>query len=278
MTTADRAISEPRQLRVARVIVRDISPAFARCEREDRDVAIDVQLARRQHRAYAQTIEALGIEVVSLPASKEHPDCVFVEDTAVVIDADNVVITRPGAPSRRGEVPVVAACLEGLGCRLHEIPATARLDGGDVLRVDDHLFVGLSGRTNLAGADALRWIAASYGLSLHIVSVRSGLHLKTGCSLADDSTLVYSRQSQLDPASFMDVGLTCVAVDEPMGGNVLYLGGGAVLVSDAAPRTASWLAERGLSTHVLHMSELHKADAALTCPSIRLPARGTWCT
>jgi dimethylargininase len=161
---------------------------------------------------------------------------------------------------------------------LTTLPAPALLDGGDVLRVGRHLFVGLSARTTWLGAQRLANAAQAHGRTTHVVSVPSGLHLKTGCSLADADTLLFARGSGIDPSPFAQVGLQCVPMHEPSGGNVLALGGGHVRVSDAAPATTSLLARRGLKTHVLAMWEMHKADAALTCSSLRLPARGCWCT
>ncbi|MCU0692127.1 MAG: arginine deiminase family protein [Polyangiaceae bacterium] len=265
-------------LHVARVIVRNLSPRFADCEREDRGAVIDLELALTQHRAYVDAIRDVVGVVQELPGLSEHPDCGFVEDTAVVLNAEHVLITCPGAPSRRGEIAAVAQALRSVGTELITLPAPAFLDGGDVLRVGVHLFVGLSARTTSLGAQRLANAAQAHGLTTHVVSVPSGLHLKTGCSLADADTLLYTRGSGIDPSPFAQVGLQCVAMNEPSGGNVLALGGGHVLVSDAAPATADLLTRRGLKVRVLAMSEMHKADAAVTCSSLRLPTRGCWCT
>ena len=263
---------------VARAVVRGLSSNFAHCEREDRGPAIDVAAARVQHRSYVDALRDAVGEVIELPSSPDHPDCVFVEDTAVILDADNAFISRLGALSRRGETTIVADALRQLGMHLTWMTEQARLDGGDVLRVGRHLFVGMSTRTDADGARELADAAAPLGLTTVLVDVPSGLHLKTGCSLADERTLLFATASGLDVSPFERIGLECLGVDELMGGNVLALGGGRVLVSDAAPRTAEQLLRRGADVRVLAMSELHKADAALTCPSLRLPAVGAWCT
>jgi dimethylargininase len=157
-----------------------------------------------------------------------------------------------------------------------EAPAT--LEGGDVLRVADRLFVGLSRRTNERGAAALARVAVTVGVVVETVAVPAGLHLKSVCSLADEHTLVYDTGARLDLAALRRAGLTCVAAPEPRGANVLALGGGRVLVSAAAPRTVALLRARGLSPVVVDVGEMHRADGALTCLSVRIPAPGAWCT
>src|SRR5262245_18226912 len=117
--------------------------------------------------------------------------------------------------------------------------APATLDGGDVLRVGDQLFVGLPARTNRPGPEGLREVAELDGLSTHLVEVRGGLHLKSACSLADARTLVHL-DGAVDPAWFAPCAVETVCVDEPLGANVLAIGR-RVLVSAGAPATAERL-------------------------------------
>ena len=118
---------------------------------------IDPDLALAQHRAYQAALRDAGVRVVELPADPAHPDGVFVEDTAVVLD-EVAVLTSPTPPSRRGELAAVEAALAPFR-RLARLPPEAFLEGGDVLRVGRTLFVGLSGRTGEAGLR--RWTGSS---------------------------------------------------------------------------------------------------------------------
>jgi dimethylargininase len=265
-------------IHVAHAIVRGVSPAFEQCERRDRGTAIDLARAAEQHREYVRALCERIPNIVALPPSPVFPDCVFVEDAAVVLNAHTALITRPGAASRRGEVTVVATALLGLGLDVVHMREPARLDGGDVLCTGHHVFVGMSSRTDAAGFAAVQRVGEAHGLVVVSVPVKSGLHLKSGCSLADEHTLLFDASMGLEPAPFEAAGLTCVAVDERLGANVLALGDGRVLVSSACPRAEAMLRDRGLSVVSLEMSELHKADGAMTCPSIRIPAPGAWCT
>ncbi|MCA9764670.1 MAG: N(G),N(G)-dimethylarginine dimethylaminohydrolase, partial [Gemmatimonadetes bacterium] len=119
----------------------------------------DLALARAQHAAYVDALRRLGIAVTELPADPAYPDSTFVEDTAIVT-AKGAILCRPGAPSRSGEVYSMHAALERL--LVHEVPsitAPGTVDGGDICQAGNHVFIGLSARTNDAGADQLaRWL------------------------------------------------------------------------------------------------------------------------
>ena len=259
-----------------RVLVREVSARYAACVRHDAHTHIDVAAARQQHADYVAALRALGLAVEVLPADDACPDACFLEDTAV-ITGRHALATRPGAASRRAEVaPVAAALARGLSVLTMAPPAT--LDGGDVLRVDDRLFVGLSTRTNGAGVDGLARLAERDGLRVTAVAVRAGLHLKSACSLAAPDVLLYDACALDDAAlaTFRDVGLRCLAAPEPLGANALALGD-ATLVSAAAPRTAELLAA-WRDVRVVEVGEFHKGDGALTCLSLRVPREGFWST
>lgn len=253
-------------------IVRDVPDAYLHCLRSG-ELPLDVARARLQHRDYVAALAAAGVEVLRLAADEAHPDACFIEDTAVILGA-HALISRPGAPSRRGECGPVAAALRAR-CELHTMAAPAILDGGDVLRAGPLLFVGLSQRTDAAGARSLAAVAAREGLELRTVPVAAGLHLKSAVTLIDEHTLVL-HDGALDPAPFTAAGLDLLRVSEPAGGNVLALGP-RLLVSADAPATAALLIGRGYEVVSLDVSEFHRGDGALTCLSLRLPAPGTWC-
>src|SRR4051812_21812177 len=80
-------------------------------------VPVDAQLARSQHAAYVECLRQQGLTVFEAPEAPEYADGVFVEDVLVVIDG-RAILTRPGAPERRGEVdsvePVIRALAESV--------------------------------------------------------------------------------------------------------------------------------------------------------------------
>ncbi|HWB79889.1 MAG TPA: arginine deiminase family protein [Nannocystaceae bacterium] len=252
-------------------IVRPPAACYAQCLRHD-PRPIDVTLAQTQHRGYVAALRDAGITVEIL-AEIDHPDAVFVEDTAVQL-GDRALVTLPGATARHGEIDSIAAVLTRRVAvtRMHE---PGRLDGGDVLRCGDTLVVGRSRRTNEAGVAQLAALAREVGLAVVGVEVKDGLHLKSACSLADEHTLLV-HAGCLDERALARLELELVVVPEAAGANVLAFGD-RVLVSDAAPRTAELLAARGLNPVGLALSEIHAGDGALSCMSLRFAARDAWC-
>jgi dimethylargininase len=253
-------------------LVRSVSRCFDRCLRSG-PVAPDPARAAEQHAAYCAALADCGAALVVLAADESAPDACFVEDTAVILGED-IVITRPGAAERRAEVEAIAGALASRG-RLHPMTAPARLDGGDVMRVGMRLFVGLTGRSDAAGVEQLAAVAVPLGFEVHAVPLAAGLHLKSAATVVDAHTVVVYA-ADLDPAPFAAAGLEVIVTQEPAAGNVLALGR-RVLISAAAPRLGEQLAARGLEVGVLELSEFHRADGALTCLSLRLPAPGSWC-
>lgn len=252
-------------------LVRPVSHSLGACQLSFvARSAIDVDLARAQHAAYVAQIAGLGCRIHSLDALDDCPDAVFVEDTAVVLD-EVAVVTRPGAASRRAETASMQAALAAyrpLGC----LQGEATLDGGDVLRLGRMICVGLSARSNAEGHRQLQELVDPFGYRVVSLRTRSCLHLKSAVSeLAPGKLLVQPRWLDTDALSALqrEHQLIEVHASEPHAANVLRIGE-SVLVSSAYPRTADRLAESGLAVQLLDVSELHKAEGALTCCSVLL--------
>lgn len=243
-------------------ITRPVPDSISECELTHlARQPIDVLNARRQHAEYERALRALGCEVEQLPALHDHPDSVFVEDTALVFD-ECAVLTRPGAESRRGEIASVADALRPLR-RLYYIEAPGTLDGGDVVRVGKRLYVGASTRSNEDGARQLADALAAHGYSVTRTPMRGCLHLKTAASTLPGDVLLLDPNC-VDGASFD--GARCIHVhpEEPEGANVLVVGD-TVVVPASAPRTREILEAAGYTTVIVDGSELAKAEGGLTC-------------
>ncbi len=246
-------------------ITRAVSPAIGRCELEYLErTPIDVAQAAAQHRAYEQCLADLGLRVISLPAEPDLPDSVFVEDPALVLD-EVAVMTRMGAASRREEARTLAEALAPFRPLVH-LTAPATLEGGDVMRIDRTLFVGASARTNQAGLEQLAAALAPHGYRVVPVPVRGCLHLKSACTYLGEK-MILAHRSWIDMAPLAGYRVVDVAPTEPGAGNTLTVNG-TVLVPSAFPETAGILEKLGLPVRTLDISELMKAEAALTCSSL----------
>ena len=248
-------------------LVREVSPQLALCELSHLErAAIDAQRAARQHREYTQALRALGCDLAWLPPLPQCPDGVFVEDTAVVLP-EIAVVTRPGAASRRGETATVEQAL-GLRTRVSAIAEPGCLDGGDVLHIGRTLHVGASGRTNEAGIDQLGRLLRPHGYRVEKVRLAGCLHLKSACSFIPPDILLVN-PSWVDPTIFGTLRTIAVDEREPQAANTLTIGA-TTLVSAAYPHTRSRLEAAGVKTRAVDVSELHKAEGALTCMSLLL--------
>jgi len=251
---------------VRQALVRSPSSALAGGARTFVERApIDLAVARAQHDGYVERLSSFGLTVTYLPPLPSHPDAVFVEDAAVIFERA-ALITRSSEMLRRGEGASIASALEDLRTIEH-LSAPATLDGGDVLRIGSRLYVGRTARSNDAGSEALRRIAALEGLTVETVDVRASLHLKTACTCVAADTLLFNPE-WVDGFSMSAARRIEVHPDEPFGANTLTVLGGETLVSASAPRTAERLREAGHSVHACDISELEKAEAGLTCLSL----------
>jgi dimethylargininase len=225
--------------------------------------AVDVELARVQWESYVQALEDAGWETVEAPPADESPDGVFVED-AVVVFGHLAVVARPGVEARRSETVGVESAVAELGYAIERIEEPATLDGGDVLKIRDTVYVGLSGRTNAEGARQLHALLSPLGARVVEVPVRGVLHLKSAVTALPDGSIV--GYPPLVPKAFPQF----VSVPEESGAHVVLLRGGKVLLAADCPRTAELIAARGYDPVVVDISELQKLEGCVTCLSVRL--------
>jgi dimethylargininase len=248
---------------------RQVSPRIVECALTHLDrQPIDAVRAAEQHAAYEQALRDAGYDVVRLPYLPEDPDAVFVEDTALLLGKD-AVITRPGAPSRMDETGSTAEGLKPY-FTVHDI-AAGMLDGGDVLKIGETLYVGQSSRTDTVGTMALEAIAAPLGYSVVPVELGRCLHLKTAVTYAgvdrDGRPILLVNPDWVDPSIFANTDPLAVANGEPFSANVVRADDRLIMAA-GSPGTAAKLRDCGFTVVEVDLSELQKAEAGGTCMSL----------
>ena len=227
--------------------------------------APDPERVSVQHDTYVSTLRGLGLQVTELPADPEFPDSCFVEDPAVVIP-EAAIITRPGAESRRGETVAIAAALHGLK-ELGQIEAPGTMDGGDVLLVGKHFLIGLSERTNCAGAGQFAVLVEAFGYTCTPIPVAAGLHFKSSVNwVGEDNLLVtdeFATRAELKPYRCL-----VIEAEEAYAGNTLWVNN-TLITPCGFPKTRALLDTLGLHVIELDTSEFQKMDGGLTCLSLR---------
>lgn len=246
-------------------ITRELNPALGNCELTFLPrVEIDIALAQQQHEQYQAVLSSIGCEVVVVPTGPDLMDSVFIEDTAIVLD-EIAVLTRPGAASRRSEVAGVGDVLQNYR-PLKSIQSPGTLDGGDLLRIDDMIFAGLSTRSNHDGIEQLRRIVSDYGYSVKTVETNSCLHLKSAVSEVVPGTLLIN-PDWISTSTFRDYEQIHIDDNEPHAANALRVGPNVIFPS-SFPRTIDHLKARGIDVIPVDLSELQKAEGAVTCCSL----------
>ncbi|MCP3426322.1 arginine deiminase family protein [Rothia sp. AR01] len=228
-------------------------------------VHVDLDAAREQWEGYVAALKDHGWSVVEVEAADDCPDAVFVEDS-VVMFRNVAVLTRPGADERKPEIEGTRRALEELGCSINAIKAPGTLDGGDVLKVGDTVYVGRGGRTNAEGVAQLRSILTPLGARVVAVPVTQVLHLKTAVTALPDGTVIGYPDFVDEPGIFGRF----TAVPEPHGTAVVCLSETDLLISASAPRTAQMLRERGYRVTEVAISEFEKLEGCPTCLSVRV--------
>lgn len=202
--------------------------------------------------------------MIEIAGDDRFPDCSFVEDTVVVV-GDRAILATLAPPSRRGEVAAVEAAMREHKT-VHRLTEPATLDGGDVLAIDNKLFVGQSRRTNQAGLDQLRAALPSDEFEVVSVDVHDVLHLKTACSYLGSGVLLYL-PGHVDGEPLAAFEKIVVPEDEAHAANCVAING-MVLVPTGAPTTLARIRELGLETIELELTESIKAGGRLTCSSV----------
>ncbi|XP_076134216.1 N(G),N(G)-dimethylarginine dimethylaminohydrolase 1 isoform X1 [Alosa pseudoharengus] len=260
-------------------VVRAVPTSLAKEALRTNKLDVDLLKAQREHELYVEVLKhKLGLEVIELPADESMPDCVFVEDAAVVC-GDTALITRPGAESRRKETEAMKKVLSDLNLNIVEMTdESATLDGGDVLFTGREFFVGLSKRTNQRGAEILADAFKDYAVST--VPVTDGLHLKSFCSMAGPGLIAIGSSEHAQKALKImqqmsdhrydkltvpdDIAANCIYMNLPSKGHVLLH-----CTPEEFPESVKVFEK--LKDHMLiPVSNMEKAkvDGALTCCSV----------
>ncbi|MGW4033906.1 dimethylargininase [Streptomyces sp. NPDC004838] len=226
---------------------------------------VDAELALLQWELYAETLREHGWETVEAEPADDCPDGVFVEDT-VVMYRNVALITRPGAESRRAETTTVEETIGRLGCSVNWVWEPGTLDGGDVLKVGDTIYVGRGGRTNAAGVQQLRAVFKPLGARVVVVPVSKVLHLKSAVTALPDATVIGYEPLIDTPSVFPSL----LPVPEESGAHVVLLGDGKLLMAASAPKTAELFADLGYEPVLVDIGEFEKLEGCVTCLSVRL--------
>ncbi len=228
----------------------------------------DYELALKQHAAYIEALKSCGVKVTVLEADEQFPDSCFVEDTAV-LTRKCAIITNPGAASRNREVEAMIPVIKNFYSEdcIEYIKAPGTLEGGDVMMVGDHFYVGRSARTNAEGIRQFIEILEKYGLSGSEVKLEKVLHLKTGVNYIENNNMLVAGEF-IDKPDFAKYNKYVIPEDEAYAANCIWVND-HVLVPAHYPKTAKMIQDIGYDVITVDTSEYRKIDGGLSCLSLR---------
>ena len=231
-------------------------------------VPVDYELATNQWQHYVALLQRYGWDTVEVAPADDCPDSVFVEDTMVVYKSA-ALISRPGAPSRRPEIVEAERSIEKLGYSIDRIREPGTLEGGDVLKVGDLIYVGRSSRTNAEGVAQMRRVFEPLGATVVEVPVSKVLHLKTAMTALPNGSVI----GHLPALDDVSIFASFIPVPESSGAHVVLLGDNRLLMAASAPKSAELFSGLGYEPILVDISEYEKLEGCVTCLSVRL--RGT---
>ncbi len=226
----------------------------------------DYKKALVQHADYIEALEECGLEVMVLGPDEQFPDSTFVEDTALLTKYC-AIITNPGAPSRKGETAAIKDLLKGFYGEVEEVQAPGTVDGGDIMMVGSHFYIGLSERTNVNGAEQVIRFLEKYGLSGSMVELEETLHMKTGVAYLEQNNLIVCGEFLLKE-EFKEFNLLEIAEDESYAANCIWVND-RVLIPKGYPKARETILGAGYITIEVEVSEFQKLDGGLSCLSLR---------
>ena len=227
---------------------------------------VDHENALRQHDAYVQALKKTGVNVTYVESLEEYPDSCFVEDTAV-LTRNCAIICNPGAPSRNGEQVSIHEAVKKFYDNIEEIKFPGTVDGGDVMMVGDHFYVGISARTNEEGARQFIDFLRKYDLDGTAVPLNEMLHLKTGLAYLENNNLLIAGEF-IESPMFKDFNKVIIPEDEGYAANCIWMND-HVLVPMGYPKVKKSVEELGYKVIEVDTSEYKKLDGGLSCLSLR---------
>lgn len=226
---------------------------------------IDYEKALNQHEDYCQMIKQCGAQLEVLDENINLADSVFVEDPIIVFD-ELAVLTSMGVESRRAESDLLEKYFKEKK-EVKKIQLPSKIEGGDVLIINKKVYVGVSARTNIEAINELESILKPFEYEVKAVKVHGCLHLKTGCTALDENTILIN-PNWVDASAFEDYKLINIPSEEPFAANIMKIND-FICMNECFPKTIDLVKSLNYKVKTTNISEFVKAEAGLTCMSVR---------
>jgi dimethylargininase len=226
---------------------------------------IDKERALIQFGTFKNTLLEAEVPIVSIPELKNHPNSIFVRDTAA-ITKDGFIRLRMGLETRRGEEEWMGKFLKSLDItEIGRVEPPGTAEGGDIIIGEKTVFIGISSRTNKAGAEQTARILQSHGYKTRIAKFKGPfLHIGGGMSLIGKNMILHCKNSF--PEGFFD-GFKEIKVEcnDFIGGNVIAISEKKVIASESNRKVIDVLHSIGITAYTVNISEFVKGNGGPSC-------------
>ena len=250
------------------VLVVPPTPALAAVHPVHGESNAIVERAREQFAVFTNRLAVAGVACGILEDGV--PAQSLCADLAIIF-ADGAFVMRPSDLRRRGELVALEAALERAGVPVvGRIESPGLLDGGDVLRAGDTLYIGVARQRraeagipafahgNALGREQLAAYARMQQLRVVLVPMNADvLRLRSVASLVDAETLVYA-PGVIDGSVLAGLKLVEAPRGEDYGAGVLALGPRRVLANVRFRLTTPLLRKAKIAVESIDLWEFGK--------------------
>lgn len=241
----------------------------------------DYRRASRQHACARIGLRQCYWKIIRLGVNHACADSQFVKDNFKIFispggNAGVLVYARMKRVVRQAEMPFVISRMSQLFPTLpsefidRDGSLGATLEFGDVIQLTDRkVIVGLSERTNLAGARRLAEIITPLGFKVHSVPIQKALHIDMCANEIAERVLLVNPDC-VDPAFFESLGYT-VELTPPGEGeaaSVVFQSNGSgpsAFKAANSPESARIIRRYGTLLVETELDELQNLDSGATC-------------
>ena len=128
-------------------------------------------------------------------------------------------------------------------------------------------YVGITGRTNLEGAEQFAKAVSNAGFDCRFVKLNEFLHLKTGVSYVGDNRILVTGEL-VENSLFKDFEKIIIPENESYSANSIRVNE-YILIPEGFKTVKNKLEKFGYKTISVNTSEFRKIDGGLSCLSVR---------
>lgn len=247
----------------------------------------------KEMEAVAAVFEKYDVEVFR-PKIIENYNQIFTRDIAFVIE--DKFIKSNILPDRDQEIEAIDHVLKQIDPdKIINLPEEAHIEGGDVMPMGDHIFVGtykgkdykdfITARTNIQAVEALQDLfpdkkVVSFDLKKsNTIAKDNALHLDCCFQpVGKDKAIIY-KEGFLNPAEyewlikfFGRANVYEITRDEmyDMNSNIFSISENVVISERNFTRLNTWLREQGITVEEVPYAEIAKQEGLLRCSTLPL--------